>query len=363
MKKYLLLILLLLDSFFVFSQGIGFLGKSKLSVKKEMNAATGLATKIKSGGYEGLAYQSRSSSGMFFAVFNNKGICFLDGIIIENKDLVDVFLMHFVNDEKKSYKVYAMDPEKNRFHEFIDGKTTIELYASVNKLGKASYTLYSFNSNYKKDVESYFEKKYAKEYIMAKKHEDEVEHKQLRIQKINNIMSKADEKSARKFVVKYFFDKLIKESEYWDVFEKPVRKNIEKTVSVVVYVDSLRTAVVSIDNDDVDMELGELYRKVRGSGCRRIWDTDYYEYKGSVFYSKEIHVETDYVEKGLYGVYKKKNGLFFCNAVPEKLKTWCEANLKDNGFHSLLFTYYNDFCTIKEVDVSSNIKKRLKQKY
>lgn len=362
MKKYLLLILLLLDSFFVFSQGIGFLGKSKLSVKKEMNAATGLATKIKSGGYEGLAYLSRSSSVMFFAVFNNKGICFLDGIITENKYLVDVFLMHLVNDEKKSYKVYAMDPEKNRFHEFIDGKTTIELYASVNKLGKASYTLYSFNSNYKKDVESYFEKKYAKEYIMAKKHEDEVEHEQLRIQKINNIMSKADEKSARKFVVKYFYDKLIKESEYWDVFEKPVRKNIEKTVSVVVYVDSLRTAVVSIDNDDVDMALGELYRKVRGSGCRRIWDTDYYEYKGSVFYSKEIHVETDYVEKGLYGVYKKKNGLFFYNAVPEKLKTWCEANLKDNGFHSLLF-YYNDFCTIKEVDVSSNIKKRLKQKY
>ena len=62
---------------------------------------------------------------------------------------------------------------------------------------------------------------------MAKKHEDEVEYEQLRIQKINNIMSKADEKSVRKFVVKYFFDKLIKESEYWDVFEKPVRKNIE----------------------------------------------------------------------------------------------------------------------------------------
>lgn len=51
--------------FFRFSQGIGFLGKSKLSVKKEMNAATGLATKIKSGGYECLAYQSRSSSSMF----------------------------------------------------------------------------------------------------------------------------------------------------------------------------------------------------------------------------------------------------------------------------------------------------------
>lgn len=64
-EKYLLLILFLLDSFFVFSQGIGFLGKSKLSVKKEMNAATGLATKIKSGGYECLAYQSRSSSSMF----------------------------------------------------------------------------------------------------------------------------------------------------------------------------------------------------------------------------------------------------------------------------------------------------------
>lgn len=28
---------------------------------------------------------------------------------------------------------------------------------------------------------------------MAKKHEDEVEYEQLRIQKINNIMSKADE--------------------------------------------------------------------------------------------------------------------------------------------------------------------------
>ncbi|MCW4117303.1 hypothetical protein ONT17_00750 [Prevotella copri] len=175
------MILFLLDSFFVFSQGIGFLGKSKLSVKKEMNAATGLATKIKSGGYECLAYQSRSSSSMFFAVFNDKGICFLDGIITDNRDFLDMFLMKCVNDESNTYKVNSMDPEKNRFHEFIDGKTTIELYASVNKLGMASYTLYSFNSNYKKDVESYFEKKYAKEYIMAKKHEDEVEYEQLRI--------------------------------------------------------------------------------------------------------------------------------------------------------------------------------------
>lgn len=76
--------------------------------------------------------------------------------------------MKCVNDESNTYKVNSMDPEKNRFHEFIDGKTTIELYASVNKLGMASYTLYSFNSNYKKDVESYFEKNMRKNILWRK---------------------------------------------------------------------------------------------------------------------------------------------------------------------------------------------------
>lgn len=103
-----------------------------------------------------------------FAVFNDKGICFLDGIITVNRDFLDMFLMKCVNSESNTYKVNSMDPEKNRFHEFIDGKTTIELYASVNKLGKASYTLYSFNSNYKKDVESYFEKNMRKNILWRK---------------------------------------------------------------------------------------------------------------------------------------------------------------------------------------------------
>lgn len=47
-------------------------------------------------------------------------------------------------------------------------------------------------------------KKICERIYYGEKHEDEVEYEQLRIQKINNIMSKADEKSVRKFVVKYF---------------------------------------------------------------------------------------------------------------------------------------------------------------
>lgn len=57
-----------------------------------------------------------------FAVFNDKGICFLDGIITVNRDFLDMFLMKCVNSESNTYKVNSMDPEKNRFHEFIDGK-------------------------------------------------------------------------------------------------------------------------------------------------------------------------------------------------------------------------------------------------
>lgn len=39
----------------------------------------------------------------------------LDGIITDNRDFLDMFLMKCVNDESNTYKVNSMDPEKTDF--------------------------------------------------------------------------------------------------------------------------------------------------------------------------------------------------------------------------------------------------------
>ena len=362
MKDVILLIIFLLESALVYPQAFaGFLGKNRQTVKKEMSCDVGLTTSIKSGGYDGLSHQSRSSSVMFLALFNKQGICFLNGIVTKNKNFVDLAMYKYCNDN--DYTVSSIDPEKCMSHDFVNGKATIEMYTSMNSLDGVFYTLYSFTPDYRKDVESFFENKYAKEYAKARMNLAENECRQNKMDRIEHLVSNADDKYVRQFIQMYFENKLKKESEYWDIYDKPVKKNIDATVNVVVYVDSMKTKVVYVDNDEVDVELGELYRKARHSDCLRIWDTDYYECNGGVFYCKEMGAKTDYWEKGLYGVEKNKKGLYFYTVVPDNLKTWCDDNLKDNGFHVLLYTNYNDSCIIKEVNVNNDIKRRLKRKY
>lgn len=142
-----------------------FLGKSKEQVKKEMqeNKGKGKTNDIKSFGYEGYMYSSYPySADILFVVFNNKGICFLENLITSDKKFADTLLYNYCN--KDDYKVYHINPSANKEHEFVNGKTTIELVVESNNptMINATYNFHFFNSEYKQDVINYFDKKYSK---------------------------------------------------------------------------------------------------------------------------------------------------------------------------------------------------------
>lgn len=147
MKK-LLLIFIVLFTLIGSIDSQEFLGKNKALVKKEMqkNKGNGKTNDIKSFGYEAYMYSSYPyNSDILYVVFNNKGICFLECIITDKK-MADNLLLNYCNED--IYKVYQINPSVNKEHEFITGKTTVELVVESNNpaMINARYYLYSLNS-------------------------------------------------------------------------------------------------------------------------------------------------------------------------------------------------------------------------
>ena len=127
------------------------------------NKGKGKISDIKSFGYEGYMYSSYPySADILFVVFNNKGTCFLENLITSDKRFADNLLYNYCNND--NYKVYQINPSVNKEHEFINGKTTIELVVESNNptMINATYNFHFFNSKYKQDVINYLEKKYSK---------------------------------------------------------------------------------------------------------------------------------------------------------------------------------------------------------
>lgn len=161
MKKLLLILLVFIVSIeTIYSQD--FLGKNKVEVKAKFSEGAGNGDFIKSFGYEGYMYVSPNLRDMVIVIFNNKGICFLECLVTKDKKFINSLLYNYCNDD--NYKVYQINPSVNKKHEFIEGKTTMELVVESNNpaMVNAMYHLYSFNSKYKQDVIDYFDKKYNK---------------------------------------------------------------------------------------------------------------------------------------------------------------------------------------------------------
>ena len=368
MKK-LLLIFIVLFTLIGSIDSQEFLGKNKALVKKEMqkNKGNGKTNDIKSFGYEAYMYSSYPyNSDILYVVFNNKGICFLECIITDKK-MADNLLLNYCNED--IYKVYQINPSVNKEHEFITGKTTVELVVESNNpaMINARYYLYSFNSEYKQDVLNYFEKRFSKEYAIIKEKEIQEERKkqaELKRQKeVENILSTLNRDAiVEEKVYDYYTNKLLKKSEYWDVLEKPKKEKIDTIVNVLIHADFLNTNVVSIAGDDINKELSSLYWKSSQHHYCTINGINYSKYQNSVFYSKKISVKTKSLEKGIYGVEKKKDKFKYYKIVPNEIQEWCKDNITKNGFHAIQYINYDGKYTIELINVTKEVKKILQQK-
>ena len=81
-----------------------------------------------------------------------------------------------------------------------------------------------------------------------------------------------------------------------------------------------------------------------------------------MFYNKKMDIETKTLEKGVYGVEKRKGKFKYYEAVPNEIQEWCESNITQNGFHSIQYINYNGKYTIKLINVTKDIKKVLQGK-
>ena len=160
----------------------------------------------------------------------------------------------------------------------------------------------------------------------------------------------------------YYTNKLLKDSEYWDVLEKPKKEKIDTIVNVLIHVDSLNTNVVSIAGDDINKGLSSLYWKDSQHHYCTINGINYSKYQNSVFYSKNISVKTKSLEKGIYGVEKKKDKFKYYKTVPNEVQEWCKNNIIKNGFYAIQYTNYGGEYTIELIDVPKDVKKILQGK-
>lgn len=156
MKK--LLLVLFVSAIFVgniYSQS--FIGKNKTQAKKELLTGGGRVSDIKSFGYDGYVCVWLKSATMYGVLFNKQGICFLEFATENNRFVVDKKISHLCGNN--SNHVYRIDPNISKEHEFIEGKTTIEVVVEPS-----IWCFYIFQPKYKQDVLDYFEKRYEKEY-------------------------------------------------------------------------------------------------------------------------------------------------------------------------------------------------------
>lgn len=364
----LLLVFIVLFTLIGTANSQEFLGKNKVLVKKEMqkNKGNGKTNDIKSFGYEAYMYSSYPyNSDILYVVFNNKGICFLECIMTDKK-MADNLLFNYCN--KDNYKVYQINPSVNKEHEFITEKTTVELVVESNNpaMVNARYILYSFNSDYKQDVINYFEKRYSKEYAKIKEKEIREEcHKQAELKRqeeVANILSTTNRDVIKEKVYSYYENKLLKESEFWDVSKKPKKEKIDTIVNVLVHVDSLNTNIVSIANNILNNKLNTIYWKSSQHHYCTINGINYSKYKNSVFYSEKMNIKTKFLEKGIYGVEKKKDKFKYYKTVPSEIQKWCKDNISKNGFNAIQYINYDGEYNIKLINVTKDVKKTLKQK-
>lgn len=197
-----------------------------------------------------------------------------------------------------------------------------------------------------------------------RKQEELKEQEELKRQKeVKSILSTMNRDSiVEEKVHDYYTNKLFKDSKYWDVLEKPKKEKVDTIVNVLIHVDSLNTNVVSIAGDNIDEELSNLYLKNSKHTYCTINGINYSKYQNSVFYNKRISVETESLEKGVYGVEKKKGKFKYYKTVPNEIQEWCKDNIAKNGFYAIQYINYNGKYTIEFINVTKSVKRMLQGK-
>lgn len=199
-----------------------------------------------------------------------------------------------------------------------------------------------------------------KEQLKIEEQRKQAENK--RKEEVKKILLTMNEKRIHEYVLEYFENKLIKESEYWDILKEPQRKKIKTIANIKIYVDSLNTSVVSIGDDIINERLNTLFWNSSQTHYCTIDGTDYSKCQNSVFYNKKIDIETKTLEKGIYGVEKKKGKFKYYQTVPNEIQEWCQSNIFKNGFQAIEYINYDGQYTIKPVTVTKDVKKVLQGK-
>ncbi|MCS2583147.1 hypothetical protein NXY00_07315 [Bacteroides sp. BFG-551] len=187
--------------------------------------------------------------------------------------------------------------------------------------------------------------------------EKEIKRKE---EEVINILSTANRQNIKEQVCTYFENKLLKDSEYWDVLAKPQKKEIKTTTDVLIHIDSLQTNIVQIDKEIINYDLDFLHRKA--SHYCTINGTNYYKYQNHIFYIEKVDIKTKPLEKGIYGVERKKGKLKYYQTVPKEIQEWCQSNIIKNGFQAIEYSNYDGQYTIKPITVTKDVKKTLQGK-
>lgn len=365
MKKLLwVLIILIMSTGITYAQG--FLGKNKTQAKKELLTGGGRVSDIKSFGYDGYIHITPKSVNMYGVLFNKKGICFLEFLTKSNGLVVDQIISHLCNNS--SNHVYRIDPNISKEHEFIEGKTTIELVVEPDV-----WCFYIFQSKYKQDVLDYFEKRYHEEYlnIEEKKQKEEKEksmqawrqQEQIRrVKEIENALFMVNKEKIKSTASSFLNNKLLEWVKSLDVraSQTPKRREIYPVAKVLVHFDSLSTDVVEINGEIVDSDLIKLFESA--SKYCKIDTTDYYKYQNHIFYEEYIKVQRKPLEKGVCGVRNRNGHYKYYRDTPHEVQEWCQKNITGNDFHAIEYINCDGQYTIQTIAVNKELKKIIQGK-
>mgnify|MGYP007087742245 CR=1 FL=1 len=319
------------------------IGVNDLSPFSEDPAGFGLFISLK--GYDELNEQYVSIGDAIEAI---RELVYIGKCLVKSKNKLDIYLNNqgynyeetYNNDLSFSVAFNNMRTDKEGYISQIPNKF-IRIFPIRNK------------TEQEKREQAEIRDQKIKEQLKIEEQRKQAENK--RKEEVEKILLTVNEKKIDEYVREYFENKLIKESEYWDI-------NIKTIVNVKIYVDSLNTNIVSIGDDIINERLNTLYWNSSQTHYCTINGTDYSKCQNSVFYNKKIDIETKTLEKGIYGLEKRKGKFKYYEAVPNEIQEWCESNITQNGFHSIQYINYNGKYTIKLINVTKDIKKVLQGK-
>lgn len=161
MKKLFLVLIVSVFSLGI-AHGQGFLGKTKSQVMSELVkkiSRDDIATS-KSNGYDYYWFGLPGNSIDHYTYFNENGVCFLEKAVISSLSVTQVETNRR-SEDPKFHCYFVVYPWENDAHEFVSGKTSLEVTITKNGMsGGKNYHLWYFKPDHKQTILKFFEKYY-----------------------------------------------------------------------------------------------------------------------------------------------------------------------------------------------------------